>query len=202
MQHVSAAVTDADVLLVVTDIFQEQLLESAADHEGFLRKLVETECPIIVAVNKIDLIDDASTTIEEVTQRWTTMLPGAEVVLISALEVPPPRPPPAQPAADRARTHACFLRVRIAQPKGPSTLTPRVRCRRSCSDFTSDPSWRSSQRASLRARPCTRRITSPTSRSGSSPLKSYGSRSSRHTPRKYLTPAKSSSRRSKTRRRS
>jgi len=86
MQHVSAAVTDADVLLVVTDIFQEQLLESAADHEGFLRKLVETECPIIVAVNKIDLIDDASTTIEEVTQRWTTMLPGAEVVLISALE--------------------------------------------------------------------------------------------------------------------
>ena len=80
MQHVSAAVTDADVLLVVTDIFQERLLESAADHEGFLRKLVETECPIIVAVNKIDLIDDASTTIEEVTQRWTTMLPGAEVV--------------------------------------------------------------------------------------------------------------------------
>ena len=90
MQHVSAAVTDADVLLVVTDIFQERLLESAADHEGFLRKLVETERPIIVAINKIDLIDDASTTIEEVTQRWTAMLPGAEVVLISALEVPPP----------------------------------------------------------------------------------------------------------------
>ena len=90
MQHVSAALTDADVLLVVTDVFQERLLESAADHDGFIQKLVETARPIVVAINKIDLIDDSSSTLEEVEQRWSAMLPGADIVPISALEVSAP----------------------------------------------------------------------------------------------------------------
>ncbi|MGB1845885.1 MAG: GTPase [Candidatus Poseidoniaceae archaeon] len=44
----------------------------------------------VVAINKIDLIDDSSSTLEEVEQRWSAMLPGADIVPISALEVSAP----------------------------------------------------------------------------------------------------------------
>ena len=87
MQHVNAALADADVLLVVTDVFQERMLESAAEHDSFIQTLVETERPIVVAINKIDVIDDSSNSLEDVKQRWSVMLPGADIVAISALEV-------------------------------------------------------------------------------------------------------------------
>ena len=50
MESVSGATNDADVVVVVTDLYAEEI----ADEKAF-QKLIKTDRPVIVAVNKIDL---------------------------------------------------------------------------------------------------------------------------------------------------
>lgn len=79
MRFVSSALKDADVLLVMTDIFEETM-----NHQETLARLQKTSTPIIVLVNKIDLGDQSR--LESKVGQWADILPKADILPISALE--------------------------------------------------------------------------------------------------------------------
>ncbi|MFK8037124.1 MAG: GTPase Era [Crocinitomicaceae bacterium] len=79
MRFVSSALKDADVLLVMTDIFEQTM-----NHQETLARLQKTSIPIIVLVNKIDLGDQAK--LESKVGQWAEILPKAQILPISALE--------------------------------------------------------------------------------------------------------------------
>jgi GTPase len=79
MQFVVTAFTDADVFLLITDIFEDMQLE-----ESYLEKLARTSRPVLLLINKLDLADQAK--LEEKVQSWTSRLPNAEIIPISALK--------------------------------------------------------------------------------------------------------------------
>ncbi len=78
MQFVSTAFKDADVFLVITDVF-----EDIAFDEEYLAKLQATETPIILLINKIDAAPAEKT--EEKIEEWKVKLPKAKILCISAL---------------------------------------------------------------------------------------------------------------------
>ncbi len=72
-----SALTDADILLYVTDV-----KEKAEKNSDFLDKVAKMDIPVIVVINKIDL-----TTQDELTEKvdfWHNLLPKAEILPISA----------------------------------------------------------------------------------------------------------------------
>ncbi len=79
MRFVNSALKDADVLLVMTDIF-----EATMAHAETLERLQKTSIPIIVLVNKIDLGDQSK--LEEKVSQWADILPKSDILPISALE--------------------------------------------------------------------------------------------------------------------
>lgn len=78
MQFVQGALIDADILLIVTDVFEDRF-----NHEKMYEKLVDLKLPILVLINKIDLIDQAK--LEERVEHWAKMFPNASILPISAL---------------------------------------------------------------------------------------------------------------------
>jgi GTPase len=78
MRFVRTAIIDADVILYVTDV-----VETPDKNEGFIKKLERSAVPVIVAINKTDLSNPQS--LELLSSYWKNMLPGATVMLISAL---------------------------------------------------------------------------------------------------------------------
>lgn len=75
----NSALTDADVLLYVTDIF-----DNHEKNKEFVEKVNYNEAPVILIINKIDLTDQ--TKLEELVERWKSVLPKAEIFPISATE--------------------------------------------------------------------------------------------------------------------
>ncbi|MDX2174010.1 MAG: GTPase Era [Bacteroidota bacterium] len=78
MQFVITAFTDADVFLLITDIFEDIQLE-----ESYLQKLQKTNTPILLLLNKMDVANQEK--LEEKVQQWKVKLPNAEILPISAL---------------------------------------------------------------------------------------------------------------------
>ena len=79
MQFVITAFTDADLFLLITDVFEDIQLE-----ESYLAKLQKTNTPILLLINKIDISTQEQ--LEEKLLAWREKLPQAEVIAISALE--------------------------------------------------------------------------------------------------------------------
>jgi GTP-binding protein Era len=79
MQFVISAFTDADLFLLITDVFEDIKLE-----ESYLEKLQRTETPILLLINKIDITTQEK--LEEKLLYWRDKLPKAEIIAISALE--------------------------------------------------------------------------------------------------------------------
>ncbi len=77
MSFVKSAITDADVLLYVTDV-----VESAEKNSSYIEKLSEIEIPVLVLINKVDLSDTAS--LEKLVSEWRERLPRAEIYPVSA----------------------------------------------------------------------------------------------------------------------
>jgi len=75
----NSALTDADVLLYVTDVFDSN--EKNAD---FVAKVNENPASLILIINKIDLIDQEK--LEVLVDKWKQLLPRAEIYPVSALE--------------------------------------------------------------------------------------------------------------------
>lgn len=79
MQFVITALSDADLFLLITDIYEDIELD-----ESYLEKLKKTDTPIIVLINKIDAAKPEQ--LEEKAKKWRALLPKAELQFISALQ--------------------------------------------------------------------------------------------------------------------
>ena len=80
LEYSTGALIDADVLLYVTDV-----VESPTKNQDFLDKVAREKIPILLVINKIDLLkgnDDLMSIIDQ----WKQLLPNAEVFPTSALE--------------------------------------------------------------------------------------------------------------------
>lgn len=74
------ALTDADVLVYVTDV-----VEDPTKNADFLDKVAKEKVPVIVVVNKIDLLKGQKD-LEGIVDRWHALLPDAEIIPTSAKE--------------------------------------------------------------------------------------------------------------------
>jgi GTP-binding protein Era len=79
MQFVKTALSDADVILFVTDIFEKEV-----NNPEILERVQKTNIPVILIINKIDQANAEK--IEELKKYWQTLLPKAEIITISALQ--------------------------------------------------------------------------------------------------------------------
>lgn len=78
MQFVDSALQDADLFLLVTDFFEEEL-----NDPEILERLKKTKAPILVLINKLDLVDQDK--MEAKVQKWSEKLPEANILPISAM---------------------------------------------------------------------------------------------------------------------
>ncbi len=78
MRFVRTAITDADVILYVTDV-----VETSDKNEEYISKLGKMDIPVIVAINKTDLTDPIA--LQLLASEWEKLLPRAIIIPISAL---------------------------------------------------------------------------------------------------------------------
>lgn len=76
----TGALTDADVLVYVTDV-----VEDPSKNADFVKKVAREKVPVLLVINKIDLLKDQNE-LEAVVERWHSLLPNAEVFPVSAKE--------------------------------------------------------------------------------------------------------------------
>jgi GTPase len=79
MNFVNIALSDADIILYVTDV-----TEKTGNENWYLDKIREKGIPVIVAINKIDLSNQAD--LELITGLWEKRFPGSPVIPLSALK--------------------------------------------------------------------------------------------------------------------
>jgi len=79
MTFVNIALTDADIILYVTDV-----TEKTVDETGYTGRIKDSGIPVIVAINKIDLSNQAD--LEKISAFWEQKFPGSPVIPISALK--------------------------------------------------------------------------------------------------------------------
>ena len=93
-----SALTDADVLLYVTDV-----VEKPDKNSEFLEKVRRMQVPVLLLVNKIDLSSQGELT--SLVEEWHESLPSAEIIPISA--------------ANRFNVNVVLRRVRELLPDSP-----------------------------------------------------------------------------------
>lgn len=74
----TSALTDADVLLYVTDVF-----DSYEKNKSFVEKVKHNPASILLIINKIDLIDQER--LIALVEKWKELMPNAEIIPISAI---------------------------------------------------------------------------------------------------------------------
>ena len=75
-----SALTDADILLYVTDV-----VEDIKKNEDFIAKVAKEKVPILLVINKIDLLK-GNDDLLKIFDAWKAILPGAEIFPMSAKE--------------------------------------------------------------------------------------------------------------------
>ncbi|MHB9140248.1 MAG: GTPase Era [Paludibacter sp.] len=75
----NSALSDADVLLYVTDVY-----DNHEKNKDFVEKVSQNTAPVVLIINKIDLINQQK--LEELVEKWKSVLPKAEIFPISATE--------------------------------------------------------------------------------------------------------------------
>jgi GTP-binding protein Era len=85
MRFVQGAITDADVILYVTDTFESgRLGEGSSERNAEIIERIRTSgIPTIVIINKVDLSTPEAVGV--MVESWHTQLPAAEVMIASAL---------------------------------------------------------------------------------------------------------------------
>lgn len=79
MRFVDTALEDADVILLVTDLYDKR-----EDEDTALAKLAKTKVPVILVLNKIDLAK--GTQAQDKLSYWQEIVHPQEAILVSALE--------------------------------------------------------------------------------------------------------------------
>ena len=78
MGYVNASISDADVLLFITDVKETEM-----NHKETLERIQKLEVPVLCLINKMDLSDQEQ--VKEKLEYWQSRLPKANVFPISAL---------------------------------------------------------------------------------------------------------------------
>ncbi|WP_298761528.1 GTPase Era [uncultured Psychroserpens sp.] len=79
MDFVKSAFEDADVLIYMVEIGEQELKD-----EAFFKKITNSKIPVLLLLNKIDKSDQDQ--LETQVQLWSEKVPNAEIFPISALE--------------------------------------------------------------------------------------------------------------------
>jgi len=79
MDFVKLAFEDADVLLYMVEIGEQNLKD-----EAFFKKITNSKIPVLLLLNKIDKSNQEQ--LEEQVQLWASKVPNAEIIPISALK--------------------------------------------------------------------------------------------------------------------
>ena len=79
MDFVKSAFDDADVLIYMVEIGEQELKD-----EAFFNKITNSKIPVLLLLNKIDKSDQEQ--LESQVQLWTEKVPNAEIYPISALQ--------------------------------------------------------------------------------------------------------------------
>ncbi|MCM1074869.1 MAG: GTPase Era [Ruminococcus sp.] len=80
LEFSEGALSDADVLLYVTDVVEDPVKNS-----DFLAKVSKMSIPVLLVINKIDLLP-GNKELEELVDKWHGLLPNAEIFPTSAKE--------------------------------------------------------------------------------------------------------------------
>ncbi|MFO7851106.1 MAG: GTPase Era [Bacteroidota bacterium] len=79
MKSVYSAIGDADLIVYVTDVN-----EKIDKNREALNRVINSEVPVILAVNKIDLSKQEK--LEQLVEKWKAIMPGALIIPLSARE--------------------------------------------------------------------------------------------------------------------
>lgn len=79
MNFVKTALTDADIILYVTDVTEKQ-----EDISDYTEKIRSSEIPVIVVINKVDLSNQGA--LETIVHSWKERFPESPVIPVSALK--------------------------------------------------------------------------------------------------------------------
>ena len=79
MNYVNIALTDADVILYVTDVTEPLITDSE-----YTERIKRSGIPVIIAVNKIDLSNQSD--LEKITAAWESYFNDSPVIPVSALK--------------------------------------------------------------------------------------------------------------------
>ena len=79
MDFVKSAFEDADILIYMVEVGEMEL-----KNEAFFKRIIHSEIPIILLLNKID--KSSQEEVEQKIEYWRSKVPNAEVFVISALE--------------------------------------------------------------------------------------------------------------------
>ncbi len=80
LEYSTGALVDADVLLYVTDV-----VETPTKNQNFLDRVAREKIPVLLVINKIDLLKGGQPELEAKIDEWKKILPEAEVFPTSAL---------------------------------------------------------------------------------------------------------------------
>ena len=80
LEFSEGALTDADILLYVTDV-----VDDPEKNKDFLDRVAKEKVPVLLVINKIDLLK-GNDDLEKIVDRWHRRLPNAEIFPTSATE--------------------------------------------------------------------------------------------------------------------
>jgi GTP-binding protein Era len=79
MGFVNIALTDADVILYVTDVS-----DKTANGGEYIERIKKSQIPVIIAINKIDLTNQSD--LEKIVGSWHVTFPDSDIIPLSALK--------------------------------------------------------------------------------------------------------------------
>jgi GTP-binding protein Era len=79
MNFVNSAISDADMILYVTDV-----TERMAEEGEYIDKIKESGIPVMIAINKVDISNQED--LEKMVEAWHKAFPGSPVIPVSALK--------------------------------------------------------------------------------------------------------------------
>jgi GTP-binding protein Era len=80
MKFVGTALVDADVILLMTDVFEDNPVE-----EKVMERIKSSKVPVLLLINKIDLIKNEEQ-LQNIVEKWGKEVPNAEIISLSALQ--------------------------------------------------------------------------------------------------------------------
>ncbi|WP_299016409.1 GTPase Era [uncultured Polaribacter sp.] len=99
MDFVKSAFEDADILIYMVEVGEKEL-----KNEAFFNRIIHSEIPIILLLNKID--KSSQEQVEEKIEYWKNKVPNADVFVISAIE--------------GFNVSAVFDKIKALLPEGPA----------------------------------------------------------------------------------